>query len=119
ASDLDQYIHVRANITLDGNIGSVQLWAKRDELHAGIIRRIILLAMVIVGALVFASLAAVRLQRLVSKPIVALSAAAETVTRTRDYSLRVHVHNDDEIGRLIVAFNHMLGQIEARDAELR
>ncbi|HEY0941915.1 MAG TPA: response regulator [Steroidobacter sp.] len=118
-SDLDEYIHVRADIMLDGNIGSVHLWAKPDELRAGIIRRSILLAIVIVGALVFASLAAVRLQRLVSKPLLALSAAAETVTRTRDYSLRVHVHNDDEIGRLIVAFNHMLGQIEARDAELR
>src|SRR5690606_33544570 len=51
--------------------------------------------------------------------ILALASAAETVTCTRDYSLRVHVQNDDEIGRLIVAFNHMLEQIEARDAELR
>ncbi len=58
------------------------------------------------------------MQRFISKPILALSRAAESVTRVRDYSLRVHVHNNDEIGRLIVAFNDMLGQIEARDAEL-
>ena len=31
----------------------------------------------------------------------------------------MHADSNDEIGRLIVAFNDMLGQIEARDAELR
>ncbi|MDY6948006.1 MAG: response regulator [Pseudomonadota bacterium] len=95
------------------------MWAKRDELHAGILQRAMLLAMVIAGALAFASLAAVRMQRFISKPILALSMAAESITRTRDYSLRVHTHSNDEIGRLIVAFNDMLGQIETRDAELR
>lgn len=118
-ADRDQLVHVHADIVLDGNIGSVHLWAKRDELYAGILQRTMLLAMVIIGALVFASLAALRMQRFISRPILALSAAAESITRTRDYSLRVHAYHNDEIGRLIVAFNDMLSQIEARDAELR
>ena len=119
AADRDEFVHVEAEIVLDGHIGSVHLWAKRDELHAGVYKRTLLLAMVIVGALAFASLAALRIQRFISKPILALSAAAESVTRSRDYSLRVHAFSNDEIGRLIVAFNDMLGQIETRDAELR
>ena len=60
-------IHVAADIVLDGNIGTVHLWAKRQELHAALLKRSLVLAMVIVGALVFASLAALRMQRFVSK----------------------------------------------------
>jgi signal transduction histidine kinase/DNA-binding response OmpR family regulator len=118
APDRNELVHVRTDIELDGVIGSLQLWANRNELKEGILQRAWLLAAVIVGALGFASLAALGMQRFISKPILALSRAAESVTRVRDYSLRVHVHNNDEIGRLIVAFNDMLGQIEARDAEL-
>lgn len=117
-AEREQFVHVKADIVLDGIIGSVHLWANRDELNEGILHRSLLLAVVIVGALGFASLAALGMQRFISKPILALSRAAESVTRSRDYSLRVHVHNNDEIGRLIVAFNDMLGQIEGRDAEL-
>ncbi|WP_129775407.1 hybrid sensor histidine kinase/response regulator [Peristeroidobacter soli] len=118
APDRNELVHVRTDIELDGVIGSLQLWANRNELKEGILQRAWLLAAVIVGALGFASLAALGMQRFISKPILALSRAAESVTRVRDYGLRVHVHNNDEIGRLIVAFNDMLGQIEARDAEL-
>jgi two-component system, sensor histidine kinase and response regulator len=118
ATDRARLVHVQTEILLDGTIGSVHLWANRDELNEGVIQRTMLLALVIVGALGFASLAALGMQRFISKPILALSRAAESVTRVRDYSLRVHVHNNDEIGRLIVAFNDMLGQIETRDAEL-
>ncbi|WP_116809146.1 hybrid sensor histidine kinase/response regulator [Steroidobacter cummioxidans] len=118
AAEPDRFVHVQTDIVLDGTIGSVHLWAKRDELNEGIHQRIMLLTLVIAGALGFAGLAAIGMQRFVSKPILALSRAAESVTRSRDYSLRVHVHNNDEIGRLIVAFNDMLGQIEARDREL-
>jgi signal transduction histidine kinase/DNA-binding response OmpR family regulator len=119
ATDRGELVHVSAHIELDGPIGSVHLWANRDELHARILQRTLLLALIIAGALVFAVVAALRMQRFVSKPILALSEAAVSVTRVRDYSLRVHAHQNDEIGRLIGAFNDMLGQIEARDAELR
>ncbi len=81
--DRNQFVHVQTEILLDGTIGSVHVWANRDELHEGIIQRTLLLAVVIVGALGFASLAALGMQRFISKPILALSRAAESVTRVR------------------------------------
>ena len=60
-----------------------------------------------------------RLQSIISKPIQALADTAANVTRDKDYSLRVEATSNDEIGRLVVAFNDMLGQIEARDLELQ
>ena len=112
-------IHVTADVVLDGNIGTVHLWASRQEVRDALLKRSLVLSLVIVGALVFAFLVTLRMQRFISKPIVALSDAAAHVTRERDYSLRVQARGDGEIGQLIAAFNDMLGQIEARDAELR
>ena len=118
ASNVSGLFQVQSNINLDGHLGTVQLWASGKELHDALLRRSLVLAIVIVCALGFAILAAGRMQRLISKPILALSEAAIQVTRRRDYSLRVYSHSDDEIGGLIAAFNDMLGQIETRDAEL-
>lgn len=112
-------IHVDAEIALDGPLGTLDLWATRDELHQALLNRIAVLSLVILTALAFAIVIAIRMQHFISKPILALSAAAAAVSRERDYGLRVQAGNDDEIGQLIAAFNDMLGQIEARDAELQ
>lgn len=112
-------MHVTADVVLDGHIGSVHLWASRQELRDALLKRSLVLSLVIAGALVIAFLIALRMQRFISKPIVALSDATARVTRERDYSLRVQAQGDAEIGQLIAAFNDMLGQIETRDAELR
>jgi signal transduction histidine kinase len=112
-------IHVTADIVLDGSIGTVHLWASRQEVRDALLKRSLVLSLVIAGALVFAFLVSLRMQRFISKPIVALSDAAAHVTRERDYSLRVQACGDGEIGQLIAAFNDMLGQVETRDAELR
>jgi two-component system, sensor histidine kinase and response regulator len=60
-----------------------------------------------------------RLQRLVSTPILSLGATAEHVARERDYGTRAAVGGSSEIQLLAERFNDMLGQIEARDRELR
>ena len=112
-------IHVTADVILDGHIGTLHLWASRQEVRDALLKRSLVLSLVIAGALVFAFLVVLRIQQFISKPIVALSDAAARVTRARDYSLRVQAQGDDEIGQLIAAFNDMLGQIEMRDAELR
>jgi signal transduction histidine kinase/DNA-binding response OmpR family regulator len=119
AGQSENLVLVSANILLDGRIGVVNLWATRDELQAKLARRLGILLLAICGALTFALLAVLRLQRFISEPLQALANTAATVTRDKDYSLRVHAHSNDEIGRLVVAFNDMLGQIETRDIELQ
>jgi signal transduction histidine kinase/DNA-binding response OmpR family regulator/HPt (histidine-containing phosphotransfer) domain-containing protein len=97
----------------------VNLWATPAELKAALIRHSVILGAVILGALGLALLSVSRLQRFISQPIQALADAAGRVSRDKDYSLRVQVHNTDEIGRLIGSFNDMLEQIEARDGQLQ
>ncbi len=112
-------IHVNAPVTLQEFIGTVNLWATTAELNAAMVQRGAILMGVILGALGIALLAVARLQRFVSVPLLALAETTATISRTRDYTLRVESHNADEIGQLIDSFNDMLGQIQARDAELQ
>jgi signal transduction histidine kinase len=75
------------------------------------------------GVLLMASLAAwllaSRLQRLISVPVMRLVDAARVVTEQRDYSVRASRLGEDELGKLIDAFNDMLAQIQLRDEQLR
>jgi signal transduction histidine kinase/DNA-binding response OmpR family regulator len=73
-------------------------------------------AVAFAGALVLAA----RLQRSVSEPIGELTKAMRQVAGERDYSLRVSLPDRrDEVGELVAGFNRMLGEIAARDDELR
>ena len=50
--------------------------------------------------------------RSISRPLHRLAGVADTVRRTGDHSLRAQWHSSDEIGRLVAAFNDMLGQLD-------
>jgi two-component system sensor histidine kinase/response regulator len=118
-SESDGLIHVFATVALGKRIGTVNLWATSAELKAALIEHGAILFIIILGALGIALITVSRLQRFISQPLQALADAAATVTRNKDYSLRVEAHNTDEIGRLIGSFNDMLEQIEARDGHLK
>ena len=54
------------------------------------------------------------------RPIEQLTAAAENVAETQDLGSRIDVSGDDEVGRLAVAFNDMLGALnESRTQQRR
>lgn len=75
-----------------------------------------------IAVLLFATLVAYfvssRLQRIISKPILALSEIAKGVSEKKDYSTRALKQSNDEVGLLIDSFNGMLEQIQQRDLEL-
>jgi signal transduction histidine kinase/CheY-like chemotaxis protein len=54
----------------------------------------------------------------VTKPITDLSVAAQQVSQSAQYELRVSKQGNDEVGTLVDAFNEMLKQIHARDQAL-
>jgi signal transduction histidine kinase/DNA-binding response OmpR family regulator len=99
-------------------IGTVYLASDLGELHDRVNR----FGWLVLAFLSFASLFAVGLsawlQRAISKPIAALSQAANLVSREKNYSVRATKHSDDELGHLADTFNEMLAEIESRDAVL-
>ena len=66
---------------LDDHIGTLSLWATRDEIKTNLIERTFVLFIAIVSALGFALLVVRRLQSIISKPIQALADTAAKSSR--------------------------------------
>ena len=107
-------------VMLDGErVGTVYLKMELTEVVQQQIRYAGMILLFLAGSGFVAVLVASRLQRIVSGPILGLADAARSVSQSRDYSVRVPVQAEDEIGSLSEAFNTMLGRIETDGAALQ
>lgn len=75
-------------------------------------------AVVSIVALGVAFLLSIRLQRVVSDPIQAISSIAHEVVEQQDYSRRAQKMSNDEVGALVDSFNNMLAVIEHHTQDL-
>ncbi|MES9829469.1 MAG: response regulator [Candidatus Thiodiazotropha sp.] len=99
-------------------LGYIGVKQDLTQLHASLQRQIVIATVVLVLAFFLAYLLALRLQRLITKPINILTSTMDNVTRQGDYSLRVKSVSPDELGILTDGFNTMLEQIQNRDQKL-
>lgn len=99
-------------------IGFLSVWSDLTPIEAMFKRYMITISMVIIMASLVAYLVSSKVQGIISHPILQLTGVVKTVSDQEEYSVRAHKKNDDELGVLIDAFNHMLMQIQARDMEL-
>ena len=117
--DKDSVIAVRA-VTLDNDrIGTLYLRATLDELNLQLRRYVEISGLVLAGAFILALAFSTVLQRLVLRPILALTETAKRIAQTREYSARAEKLSGDELGTLADAFNQMLGDIEERTGALQ
>ena len=79
----------------------------------------ITIAVVVCGSFVLALMLAYLLQRLISGPLLRLTAITREVSRVGRYDLRAVGGGTDEIGELVAGFNEMLTQIQHRDRQLQ
>ncbi len=110
---------VMRKIASDGEqLGFIYFEAGLDILHARFKRFLVIVAGVLATALLFAVNLAIRLQRVIAAPIIALTSTARTISETSDYSVRAEHKSGDEVGVLVDGFNEMLERVQTRDAEL-
>jgi PAS domain S-box-containing protein len=77
-------------------------------------------ALLVLGiSLLAAFFLSMRLQRVVSGPVLQLAQAVRMVAQEKDYSVRATKRSNDELGQLVDGFNEMLAQIQQRDAALQ
>ena len=74
--------------------------------------------MVLILAFWIARVFAKRFAQKVTQPIYELVEAAIKVPQSNNYQIRVTKKENDEIGRLVDAFNDMLDKLHTRDQEL-
>lgn len=100
-------------------IGSIIVESDLKELSRRTQSYLGISAVVLVISLAVALVLSTGLQRQVSRPIVHLAETMRQVSAEKNYRIRAEMKRDDEIGDLILGFNEMLAQIQARDAELQ
>jgi len=113
-----QTVEVEAAIVLGQRIGTLKLRARTGELATDLARDGVTLISALVVALAVSFIATLKLQGFVSDRVRGLADMAKTVTRGRDYSLRMPNSGNDEIGQLVNSFNGMLDQIESQTKQL-
>ncbi len=114
------YFHVYQGIVLDGRkIGTVYLISGLGPLYVRLSAFAIASLVVLAGSTLVAILVASKLQRWISDPILELARLEKSVSREKNYSIRVLKHGRDELGELFDGFNEMLTEIQARDKQLQ
>ncbi len=109
---------VRGIILEDQLVGTVIINSDASELFLRLKGLFLVGLMIVLGAFFIATLISMRLQRLISRPILHLAQTMKSVSAEKNYAVRARKETQDEIGQLIDGFNEMLIQIQQRDANL-
>ena len=99
-------------------IGLIYIKSDLNELYEGLKSFLWISFFILITALAIAFFITVRLQSVISKPILKLAGIAKELGLKKDYSVRVIPKGYDEIGILFQGFNDMVSQIEKQNEEL-
>ncbi|NRR31122.1 response regulator [Oxalobacteraceae bacterium] len=99
-----------------GMVGTVFL-KERYDLSKWLRAYLLILAAVLLASMVFGLLISSRLQRWITRPVLAVRDVARQVMQQRSYHLRAPKTTEDEVGQLAEAFNGMLATLEHEIAE--
>ena len=100
-------------------LGTVILTSDLDEVRLRTFDFGRIIGAAVFGAILLAVGLAYALQRVISRPLLALTAVARDIARDGRYDRRAIGDGDGEIGELIDGFNGMLSEIQQRDVQLQ
>ncbi len=114
----DSLFFFRRVRTEDRLVGWIQIEGSRAELLPRLRAAALMLGGIAIAVFLMVLAASFFLQRRLFRPLLELAGVARRITREQDYSIRVPVAEEGELEDLGTAFNGMLAQIQARDAQL-
>ncbi|MBT8121923.1 MAG: EAL domain-containing protein, partial [Gammaproteobacteria bacterium] len=116
----DKYAEVFKPVTHNGEqIGLIYLRSDINAVHDRLTWFLGIVAIVLAASLLLAFVLSSQLQRVITDPLLGLSAIARRVSTEKNFALRVNGRGRDELGNLIGDFNTMLEEIEQRDDQLK
>ena len=114
------HVELFTHIVYEGEqIGVVYLRSDMEAVNDRLILFLGIVALVVIVSLLVTFVLSAQLQRIITDPLLRLSAIARQVSTEKNYAVRVIGEGKDEIGNLITDFNTMLDEIQLRDKELR
>jgi two-component system, sensor histidine kinase and response regulator len=115
----DRVVLVSPVMLADRRLGSLYLESDLSDLGERLHRFEEVALFIAAGSLFIVYLLTTALQRMITLPIEDLAAFARLIAAGKAYSLRAPAFPGAELHQLSVDFNHMLEEIEHRDAALR
>jgi len=113
-------LHAQKNIFLnDERVGSLHVFHKIDLFEDNILDYILIGLFFLLSSGVIALILAFKLQKIFTNPIIIIKNTMQMIAKTKDYSLRVEIKQEDELGELIDGFNIMLQEIQTRDKSIK
>lgn len=116
---VDEGVEVLEPILLKGKtIGAIYLFSDLTEYQNALNESLIFFGIILALTLALCLVLAVRIQAVISKPILNLAETTENISQNSNYSIRVNRKENDEIGKLYSGFNTMIEAVENRENEL-
>ena len=100
-------------------LGMLYIKSDMEVMHTQLRRILLITFFLVIGSLFIAFLLSNFLQKIISRPILALEHTAKIVSERQNYAVRAVKMGDDEMGALTDAFNQMLTQIEKQNIEIK
>ena len=114
-----KYLDILHHINLDNErIGTLYIQSDLKEIYHRIQWYVLTVFGVMMLAIAIAFILISRLQKIITKPLSDMADAMDTISGEKNYSVRVAIQSQDEVGILGDGFNEMLSQIQKRDTEL-
>ncbi|MFO7862381.1 MAG: ATP-binding protein [Salinivirgaceae bacterium] len=112
-------LYLQKSITLNADtIGRISIRSGLEEYKQRLNDFFNVVTIILLTALGIALLLSLKLQQLISRPIMSLAKAMEHVSINKDFSIRLKEKGKDEINELISGFNTMLSQIQKQNTAL-
>jgi len=109
-----------ADILFDGeSIGAVYLKSDLQVIQQRAQQFLWFVLILMLASSIAAFLLALRLKKIISKPILELLSVTRRISSERNFALRAAVSSPDEVGVLVEGFNEMLAQIQLTEDALR
>jgi len=116
----DDHLELFRPISLDRKtIGTIYLQCDLGEIHERLVSFAKVASLVLAISTALAIALSFWLQRLITRPILALAKTAQAIRDNENYSLRAESQGQNEIGLLTDSFNQMLTQIQTQNDALR
>jgi diguanylate cyclase (GGDEF)-like protein len=114
------HVELFSNITHEGEIiGTAYIRSDLKAVDERLASFMWIVCIVLLTSLLVTLMLSAQMQRIITDPLLRLSAIARLISRDENYSLRVAGEGKDELGDLITDFNKMLNEIQLRDNKLR
>lgn len=118
--EMDDVLYHLEPINFEGKmLGQILLIDDYSLLNERLWNQFVFAPLILVLGILLAFLFAIRMQRIISSPLLEITRVMKEVSDKKDYHLRIPGKRYDEIGSLMHGFNMMLEQVQIRDEELQ